>query len=74
MRYVLAMITGLLAVSSFGGPVQAEPQPSHGAVEQEVGESPEALVCGGIVVCINHVLWCEPRTPNGGKPTVIGKC
>lgn len=66
MKYVLAMFICLTALSSSSGALESKPKsPSE--------ESP-SHVCSGIAVCVNHVLWCEPRTPNGGKPVAIGRC
>jgi hypothetical protein len=33
----------------------------------------DRLFCRGEVVCVNHVLWCQPQFP-GGNPTPIGAC
>ena len=81
MKYVLAMVTCLLALSSSSCVMESEPEPTNGestsgesSTDPQVGTAREGLLCNGTVVCVDHVLWCEPRTPTGGKPTVVGSC
>jgi hypothetical protein len=76
MRYVLAMLACLFAFSSVGCVLESEPgsQSEASSPDSHVGTAQEALFCKGDVVCINHVLWCQPLMPGQGNPTPIGKC
>ncbi len=74
MKYVLMTIACLAALSVSGCAMESEPEPANeeSPDEPRVGSAEEAL-CNGIVVCVNHLLWCEPRTP-AGKASVVGGC